>query len=235
MRFSLAASIALSAFCAVIAPRAAAIPIPFKNCGKPGDLLSISKADATYWPPVGAPVPLSVTATLDPSGTTISGLQARLSLLLDWAFESGPVNFPVKGGFVTLPSSVPMTLVSPALPIHLGPYNLFETFNATNPPMSIVTAGNLGQTITTATGALGLLFNGAPGFPVNPGNGTYEASLQLSTLTGQEVFCVDFTLVNIAFASTAPFSIPTLSGGSLIGLAVLLAVCGALVLRRQLP
>jgi hypothetical protein len=178
---------------------------------------------------------LSVTAALDPTGTRVVNLQARLSLGLDWLFESGPVNFPVVAGFATLPSSVPMSLVSPGLPIPAGPRNLLETFSTTTPPMTISTQVAIGQTITTAIASMSLLFNGNPGFPISPGAGSYEASLQLSTLGGQEVFCFDQTLADVAFASAAAVSIPTLSSGAFGALAVLLAVAGFLVLRCHLP
>jgi hypothetical protein len=229
----LVAAFALAAVGLPFAPTAGAVPIPWKNCGKAGDLLSISKAAATYWPPVGAPVPLSVVAALDPSGATVVNLEARLSLGLDWVFDSGSVSFPVAAGFATLPSSVPMTLVSPGFPIHAGPLNLLETFNSTNPPMTIATQGTLGQTINSGAGTLGLQFNGTSGFPVPPGSGTYEANLQLSTLSGQEVFCVDFTLTDTAFASAASAAIPTLSTGGLTALASLLALVGLLALGRR--
>ena len=49
----------------------AAVPIPWKNCGKAGDLLSIQQSDASVWPPSVA-APVNATATLDASGQLIN-------------------------------------------------------------------------------------------------------------------------------------------------------------------
>jgi hypothetical protein len=41
---------------------AQAVPIAWRNCGRPGDLLVITQADASVWPPPVA-APASATAT----------------------------------------------------------------------------------------------------------------------------------------------------------------------------
>jgi predicted dithiol-disulfide oxidoreductase (DUF899 family) len=46
------------------APPAGAVPVPFKNCGKPSDILQVQTLNASVWPPPTA-APLVGTATID--------------------------------------------------------------------------------------------------------------------------------------------------------------------------
>lgn len=67
---------------------AGAVPVPWKNCGTPGDAISFQKFDASVWPPqAGRPLTLSYGLTLDEAltdgsfervTTTSSGKRATL-------------------------------------------------------------------------------------------------------------------------------------------------------------
>jgi hypothetical protein len=65
---------------------AGAVPVPFKNCGAPSDLISVSKLDASIWPPVaGQPITLSLVENV---GQVVSGGSQRAELsLLQFGFQ----------------------------------------------------------------------------------------------------------------------------------------------------
>ena len=222
--------------CALSTRPAFAVPVPFKNCGKPGDIVSIQQMDASVWPPMGTPVPLQARALYDPQTGNLIKLRVDLLYGPDWVFESDPLNIPVVGGFVTLPATLPLNLIAPALPIAVGPYITTEVFTSPNlgsQPVTVLSKATVGQAITSANTTLTLTFNGNPGFPVNGGPGTYTARVQVTEDGGQEVFCASFLLLNISFVLGQPsnVAIPTLSGPMLVVLAGLLASAGALALR----
>jgi len=227
---AVAATLALAFF----ARTASAVPIPWVNCGAPGDILSISIFDASVWPPQGGtPAPLQATPTFDPATGHLVALRVHLVLGLDWVFEATGLDLPVVNGFVSLPASLPMTLVSPALPIPAGPVVLTETLTAPGPglPITIASHATVAQAITSADVTLALTDNGTPGFTLADEIGAYQATIQFSETTGREVFCATFSLLNISFSSI-PVSVPTLSSKTAALLAGLLAAAGVLALRR---
>lgn len=231
LRTALILAVALGS---VATPRpAGAVPIPFANCGKSGDQLSIQKLDATYWPAVGHPTILAGTATVDPLTGTVTKLRVTLLLGTEWVFESqGNLALPVVSGFVVLPATLPMNLVSPALPLPAGPYSTTKTFTNVTPPMTIASVANLATTLTAVTSSLGLSFNGIPGFPIPPANGAYSATIQVLLPSGAGVFCFRLNLTDTPFIELEPPApaVPALSDWMLAGLATLLAVAGLLAL-----
>ena len=217
-----------------LARPAQAVPIPWKNCGKAGDQLSVQSLDATYWPPVGSAVVLTGTATFDPVTGNLIKLRVTLLLGTEWVFESqGNLGLPVVSGFVALPPSIPMNLVSPALPLPAGPLSTTKTFTTTIPPMTVVSHANLQTTLTSTTSSLSLTYNATSGFPIPPANGAYTASVQVLDPSGAGVFCFNISLADTPFIELGTAPIPTLSDWMLFSLAALLAVCGLLALRQR--
>jgi len=208
----LAAMIELFGF----ARQAFAVPIPFKNCGSPTDIVSVQKMNASIWPPVGTPAPLQATAVYDAATGELTSLTIDLLLGQDWVFQTGNLAAPIVGGFVALPSSIPLTLVSPTLPLPAGPTSNTRVFTSSNPgslPVTIQSNATIGQSITSVNATLTLTHNGTPGFPVPPSAGTYQATVQANESDGQEIFCFTFSLPNISFVETATTSI-TLSSST---------------------
>jgi hypothetical protein len=74
-----AVMVAVVAVGLVALPSAAgAVPIPWKNCGSASDLIRVSKADASVWPPqAGKSITLSIDFTL---GESISGGYAFIAV-----------------------------------------------------------------------------------------------------------------------------------------------------------
>jgi hypothetical protein len=105
---------------------AGAVPLPWKNCGTPGDAVAFSKVDVSVWPPsFGPPSFLYTVANIDPDNGILTKLRAALPGL-GWLFElknpvtprpGSPVGRSVQG-FVALPDSwlttgsPPMSFVS---------------------------------------------------------------------------------------------------------------------------
>jgi len=91
------------------------VPIPYKNCGKAGDKLTITKADASIWPPkVGAPITVNVNATLS-QDITGGKYEAKVKILgLQILDEKGKIEDIAKKYNITLP-------------IKAGPYGLSKT------------------------------------------------------------------------------------------------------------
>jgi hypothetical protein len=212
--------------------RARAVPLPFKNCGKAGDIVSIQLWDASSWPPVGVPAPVQGIATFDPSTGHLTNLQIILVMGTEWVFESGALDVPVLSGFVSLPAALPMNLVSPALPIPAGPLNATQTIPS-SPPVTIISHITVGSPITSAVSSVGLTFNGMPGFPVSPEPGSYGARVQVALQSGQGGYCVDLALPNTPFVQAGSAAIPTLSGWALLALGLLLSSSGLLILKRR--
>ena len=51
-----------------------AVPIPWKNCGNPSDVVAVSSANASVWPPQsGQPITLSFRGNLKSDVTTVTG------------------------------------------------------------------------------------------------------------------------------------------------------------------
>lgn len=214
---------------------ARAVPVPFKNCGKAGDIISISSLDASVWPPVGSSAPLAGTATFEGSGKLVD-LTVELGVGPDFVFRSaGGLNATLVGGFVALPSSVPLTLVSPSLPIAAGPYNLVRTFLSPLPgaqSVQISSHTTVGQSIAALVASLGLTFAGNSGFPVPPAAGTYGARLALTLPSGAGVLCMDLQLANTPFIVAAG-PVPALPGWGALALGVLLLAVGGWALHRR--
>ncbi len=210
------------------------MPIPWKNCGKAGDILSVQTWDASSWPPAGTSGPLAGTATFDQGTGALTKLLVVLFLGTKWVFESvGDPGATVASGFVTLPSSLPMALVAPPLPLSAGPLSRTDTFSSTVPPITVLSHANLGQNLTSVTASLGLTYNGMSGFPIAPTAGTYGAMLQLLTQQSAGVFCIDLELTDTPFIGIASAAIPTLSEWAQIGMVILLVVGGLLALRHR--
>jgi hypothetical protein len=224
-----------AAFLFAAAPPAAAVPIPYHNCGKAGDILSVQLMDASVWPPPTA-APLAAMATFDPATGQLTNLRVFLLFGADWVFDSGSLPTGLGSGFVLLPASVPMSVTSPPLPLAAGPYSLTHTFTSpdgSGASVVVNTKANVGQAISGPLTTLSLTFNGTPGFPVPPVPGAYEARVQMTLPSGAEVFCFDLTLTDLSFVSVAPPQIPILSWYGRLALLVLLAGCGVLALRRS--
>ena len=98
--------VALVAVGLVVLPSAAgAVPIPWKNCGSVTDLIKVSKADASVWPPqAGKSITLSIDFTLDEN---ISGGYAFITVGPTTSSSFQPVGQP---------------LVVPLRPEKAGPY-----------------------------------------------------------------------------------------------------------------
>ena len=208
------------------------MPLPFKNCGKAGDIVSIPLWDASIWPPMGVPGPVQGTATFDPSTGNLTQLRITLVMGTEWVFESGALDVPVVSGFVPLPAALPMNLVSPTLPIPAGPRNATQTIPS-SPPVTIISHITVGAPITSAVSSVGLTLNGVPGFPVSSQPGSYGARVQVALQSGQGVYCIDIALANTSFVQAASAAIPTLSGWALLALGLLLASSGVLILKQR--
>jgi hypothetical protein len=216
---------------------ASAVPIPRKNCGALGDLLSIQQLDASVWPPSVA-APVNATATLDPSGQLLN-LRVFLVYSVAWTFDSGPLPTSAGGGFVPLPASFPVSVSSPALPLAAGPYATTHVFGAdTGTPVTVVSKGTFAaQLDPPLLTSLSLSFNGTPGFPLSSAAGdVYEVRVQMSESSGPQVFCLDLT---IPFKTEAPLvkvvspsAVPLLSPLDLALLALVVAACGLLAARN---
>jgi hypothetical protein len=231
----LLAAFAAAGVLSLSAASAIAVPIPYANCGKPGDILSIQQFDALVWPPTGTPAPLQAMATYDPVTGNLINLRFTLLFGVDWILEANGLDIPVVNGFVALPASLPMLLVGPTLPIAAGPYNTLEVLTSSNPgalPVTIQCKATVGQAVTSANAVLTLTYNGSPGFPALGGSGAYQATVQVTGNTGREVFCATFSLANISFASQT-LSVPTLSARMRLLLAALLAAAALFVLRYR--
>ena len=213
---------------------AGAVPVPYKNCGKAGDILQVSILDASVWPPPTA-APLAGAATIDPATGQLTNLRVILSYGVNWIFDSGNVSTSLGSGFVPLPASVPMSVINPILPLAAGPYSATQTFRSGtgSPSVTVLTKANVSQSITAPLTQVSLTFNGASGFPVPPASGSYEARVQMTLPSGAEVFCFDLTLNNIAFVTAAASPIPTLSTYRLPALVLLVAGIGLLAVRHR--
>jgi hypothetical protein len=226
-----AAAIALAS-----AAPATAVPIPWKNCGASGDILAISKSDASVWPPPVA-APVSATATFDASGKLVD---LRLFLVHGpaWTFDSGPLPTTTTSGFVALPASFPVSLTSPAPPVPAGPYDTLLTFGDA-PSVTIHSQGNLGQDVDApVTTTVSLSTDGTPGFPLMPAAGlAYALHVEMTESGGDRVFCLDLT---VPMKSDAPLvsvrtmaGIPALSGLALTLLFTVLLALGVAAARSH--
>jgi hypothetical protein len=95
--------------------RAYAVPIPWKNCGRPGDVVSVSKADASVWPPQsGKSITIVIQGTVAQAIHTVSGSfrvtytpPGRPPLQFGFSWFNAPANIPAG------PFSVNRTLMVP--------------------------------------------------------------------------------------------------------------------------
>jgi hypothetical protein len=233
-RLSRRAALAAAAILACCAGPLRAVPIPWKNCGQAGDIISIQSLNASIWPPRGGTTaPLEATATYDPGTGNLVALRVHLLYGVDWIFEATNLDIPVVDDFVTLPASLPMIVISPALPIPAGPRNILETFMGGTIPVTLVCKATIGKNITSPIVTVSLSFNGNPGFPrFSVGGGSAMATVQVTdSSTGQRAFCMSYTQPAASFVNPAA-SIPMLSWEAAVVLAGLLAATGFLALRR---
>ena len=210
---------------------APAVPVPFRNCGQAGDLLSIAQIDASVWPPPVA-APLVATATLDPVTGQVTDLRVHFQYGPNWTFEGGPLPTTIStSGFVSLPATIPLNVANP-LPLPAGPYNTRDAYG--HGALVVVTKANLGAPVDPGVlTSLSLTFNGSPGFPLPPAAGAYDAQVQMTQADGKEVFCADFALTNLSFVTVAPLPTPSLSRPGLAALMLLLAGLGSFAWRRR--
>ncbi len=210
------------------------MPVPYKNCGAPGDILHLTSLDASVWPPPIA-APLAGTATIDPRTGQVTNLRVLLAYGVNWVLDSGSLGTSLGSGFVPLPASIPMSVSSPSFPLAAGPYSTSQTFRpgTGGPAFTIQSKGNLGQSIPAAVTQLSLKYNGVSGFPVPPLPGSYEAQVHMALPSGTEVFCVDINLTDVAFVTTAPLPVPTLPRQRLLVLFLFVAATGLLALRSR--
>jgi len=230
-----ARKLAAAIFLGCVMLPAAAVPVPYKNCGHAGDILSVAKLDASVWPPPTA-APLAGVATIDPVTGALTNLHLLLPLAVNWTFDSGNLATGLQYGFVALPASVPLTITSPPLPVAAGPYTATRTFSSGGGGGSVivVSSGNVAQSIPAALTDLSLTFNGNSGFPVPPMPGSYEARIRMTLPDGEEIFCVDFALTNVSFVTAAAsVQVPALSRYTVAVLLLLLAASGMLVLSSR--
>jgi hypothetical protein len=240
MNRSSVATATLACVAAAFAIPAAAVPIPWKNCGTAGDPLIITKADASVWPPQVA-APAVATATFDGSGQLVN---LRLFLVhgIAWTFDSGALPSSTSGGFVTIPASFPMSVASPAFPIAAGPVNTTITFGSGGPtPVTVMDQANVAHDIGAVTTTVSLSTDGSPGFPLAPSAGSaYALHVDMAEQGGARVFCMDIV---IPMKSDAPvvsiFRIPALATVSRAGIPILaglmLAATLLVVRRRRAP
>jgi hypothetical protein len=226
----LGACLLVGAMLGALASPAAAVPVPYHNCGKPADILQISSLDASVWPPPTA-APLAGFATFDPATGQLTNLRVRLTYGVNWVFDSGSVSTSLGLGFVPLPASVSMSATSPTLPVAIGPTSGTQTFQSAAGSVTVASKGNVGQSIVAPLTQLSIKFNGSSGFPVPPKAGSYEARVQMALPGGAEVFCFDLTLNNIAFVTGAAAPIPTLPTHRLSALLLLVAGITLLAVR----
>ena len=223
---------------AALSAPALAVPIPWKNCGKPTDLLIITQANASIWPPSVA-APASATATFDRAGNLVN-LRLFLVQGIAWTFDSGPLATTTSAGFVSLPPSFPVTLTSPTLPVAAGPYVTTRTFAGASPtPVTIADHANLAADVTApVTTTAGLSLGGTPGFPLTPAAGSaYGVHVQMTEASGAEVFCMDLI---VPLKTAAPFvsiekppDIPTISRVGVVVLTTMLVAIAFFVVRRS--
>lgn len=87
---------------------AGAVPVPWKNCGQAGDIISVQKFDASVWPPqAGHSLTFNLGATVGKD--VVSGAYELVTLTLPSGRKFGPRRQPVE-------------------PMKAGPINLTQTF-----------------------------------------------------------------------------------------------------------
>lgn len=231
----LASAIFLLFIATALSAPAGAVPIPWKNCGAPGDALQITKADASAWPPPVA-APARAMATFDAKGNLLD-LQLLLIQGVSWTFDSGPLPTTTSAGIVSLPASFPVDVTGPPLPLAAGPYSTTQTFTDSGASVTIADKANLAVPVTApVTTTVGLSFNGAPGFPLVPAAGdVYGVHVQMNGSGGAGVFCMDMV---IPFKTAAPFvsiqgvaDAPTLSTAGAIMLVAMLLGTGLVAMN----
>ena len=214
---------------------AGAVPIPWKNCGAAGDILSVSQSDASTWPPPVA-APASATATFDSAGDLIN---LRLSLIHgpEWAFDSGPLPTSTSGGFVTLPASFAVSVAAPPLPLAPGPVTTMRAFGP--PPWTMISQANVGASVDPPVATtVSLMTNGAPGFPLSPSAGdVFAIRVDMRESGGARVFCMDVSepfkeATTYVSVHTVP-GVPALTWGGTLLLVVALVAAGLLAARRR--
>ena len=202
----------LLALSAVVAAHTSsdAVPIPWKNCGKAGDVISVQKADASQWPPHGTPAPLIGLATFDPATGHLLTLRLRLLLGVDWTFDvEGVAGLAAESGFVALPESLLVSVQQPALPVTAGPYTTAVTLLSTvdgAQPISVNESVTVGQDVTSVVTNVRLSYEGASGFPMPPPlGGVSVAHVEMIRSDDERtVFCFDITIPGAAIVTAEP-------------------------------
>lgn len=201
---------------------ALAVPIPWKNCGKPTDIVNIQLFDVSRWPIgiAGPPSPLYVIASLNPEKGWLDELRVA-ELPLNWVFVlKGPFHsIHDKDGFVALPSSwqtngsPPLTLTTSnfrdlpnlkylnELPVPAGPLtasDVIPPLTASGLPLALTMKATVGQNISGLLASFWVSYNGRLGFPIKPTRGSvFETHLQITdSATGAEVLCMNMTIPN---------------------------------------
>lgn len=216
---------------------AAAVPIPWTNCGAPGDALQITQAAASQWPPVVA-APARANATFDAAGNLLD-LQLVLVHGVLWTFDTGPLPATASSGFLALPASFSASATSPTLPLAAGPYVTTQTFTDNGASETIADKANVASPVGgPVTATIALSFNGTPGIALttSPGD-VYDVRVQAQQAGGGEVFCMH---VAIPFKTATPFAAaqvaagaPTLSGAAMLALVALLLATGIPAFRLR--
>jgi hypothetical protein len=94
-----------AAFLFAAAPPVDAVPLPWKNCGKAGNILSVQLINASVWPPATA-APLAGKAMFDPVTGQLTNLRVFFLFGPEWVFDSGSLPTSLGSGFVPLPATV---------------------------------------------------------------------------------------------------------------------------------
>ncbi len=233
----LASAIFVLLVAAALSAPVGAVPIPWKNCGAPGDSLHITQANASVWPPSVA-APARARATFDAAGNLLD-LQFFLIQGLSWTFDSGPLPTTTSAGFVSLPASFPVNVTSPVLPLAAGLYSTTQTFTDNGASVTIAEKANLAAPVNApVTTTVGLSFNGTPGFPLVPVAGSaYDVHVQMNESGGAGIFCMDmiepFKIATPFVSSHVVADAPTLSTAGAITLLVMLLATGLFADRRR--
>jgi hypothetical protein len=109
-----------------------AVPVPWKNCGKAGDTISVSKFDASVWPPqAGNPITLSLQYTV---GRDINAGGYQLVTLTRPSGRTLTRTIPIVEVIKAGPSNTTVTLPIPPW-IPPGAYAMhIETYHADASP-----------------------------------------------------------------------------------------------------
>lgn len=113
-RMAAAATALAVAGALLVASPAAAVPVPWKNCGTAADPISISRFDASVWPPQrGQPITFTYAGNVARSMFVFENLtistSSGLNFGVPWAawLKAGPFTSPPGGVTITVPAFIP--------------------------------------------------------------------------------------------------------------------------------